>query len=57
KKSCLKEAFNVLKNIDYIAIIRLNDRDVVRHRLVQKIINAYNDYKDKRENNNAKNKG
>lgn len=57
KKSGLKEAVNVLKNIDDIAIIRLNDRDVVRHRLVQKIINAYNDYKDKRENNNAKNKG
>ncbi len=57
KKSGLKEAVNVLKNIDDIAIIRLNDRDVVRHRLVQKIINAYNGYKDKKENLHAKNKG
>ncbi len=57
KKSGLKEAVNVLKNIEDIAIIRLNDRDVVRHRLVQRIINAYNNYKDKKENNYAKNKG
>ncbi len=41
KKSGLKDAVRILKNIDDIAIIRLNDRDVVRHRLVQEIIKAY----------------
>ena len=41
KKSGLKDAVRILKNIDDIAIIRLNDRDVVRHRLVGEIIKAY----------------
>ncbi len=41
KKSGLKDAVKILKNIDDIAIIRLSDRDVVRHRLVQEIIKAY----------------
>ena len=44
KKSGLKEVVNVLKNIDDIAIIRLSGRDVVRHRLVQEIISAYEKY-------------
>ncbi|MBQ5810606.1 MAG: PhoH family protein [Clostridia bacterium] len=41
KKSGLKEAVGVLKNIKDIAIVRLNDKDVVRHKLVQDIIKAY----------------
>ena len=41
KKSGLKEAVSVLKNVKDIAIVRLNDRDVVRHKLVQDIIKAY----------------
>ena len=41
KTSGLKQAVSILKNIDDIAIIKLNDSDIVRHRLVQKIINAY----------------
>ncbi len=41
KKSGLKDAVKILKNIEDIAIIRLSDRDVVRHRLVQEIIKAY----------------
>ena len=41
KKSGLKEAVKILKNIDDIAIKRLTGRDVVRHRLVQEIIKAY----------------
>jgi len=51
KKSGLKEAIKILKNIDDIAIIKLSDKDVVRHRLVQKIINAYEKYEEKRKNN------
>ena len=41
KSSGLKEAVKILKNIDDIAIKRLTGRDVVRHRLVQEIIKAY----------------
>ena len=41
KKSGLKEAVSILKNIKDIAVVRLNERDVVRHKLVQDIIKAY----------------
>ena len=41
KVSGLKEAMRVLKGIDDIAICRLTGADVVRHELVQKIIEAY----------------
>ena len=41
KKSGLKDAINILKNIDDIAIIRLSEKDVVRHKLVQDIVKAY----------------
>ncbi|MBQ7352945.1 MAG: PhoH family protein [Clostridia bacterium] len=44
KKSGLVEAVEILKNIDDIAIHRFTEKDVVRHRLVQKIIVAYDDY-------------
>ena len=41
KKSGLKDAVSILKKIDDIAIIKLLSKDVVRHKLVQAIINAY----------------
>ena len=41
KTSGLKIAMKVLQNIDDIAICQLTGDDVVRHRLVQKIIDAY----------------
>ena len=41
KKSGLRDVINVLKNIDDIAFCYFAERDVVRHRLVQKIIKAY----------------
>ena len=41
KKSGLKEAEVVLKNIEGISFSYLTDRDVVRHPLVQKIVKAY----------------
>ncbi|MFI3206002.1 MAG: PhoH family protein [Clostridia bacterium] len=50
KKSGLKDAVRVLKNIDNIAIIRFTDKDVVRHKLVQDIVKAY-----EKSNNNTKN--
>lgn len=39
--SGLKEAILVLKDIDGIGIIYLDDKDIVRHKLVKKVIDAY----------------
>lgn len=39
--SGLKEAILVLKDIEGIGIIYLDDKDIVRHRLVKKVIDAY----------------
>lgn len=49
KKSGLMEATSVLKNVEDIAIIRLDEKDVVRHKLVQSIIKAYDRYQQKKE--------
>lgn len=61
QRSGLFKGLNILKNINGIAHIFLTDHDVVRHRLVKQIINAYekdaerqdagmNDTQDKNEN-------
>jgi phosphate starvation-inducible PhoH-like protein len=47
KQSGLKVAMRVLKNIDDIAICELTGADVVRHQLVQKIVEAYEVYEKK----------
>lgn len=39
--SGLKEALLVLKDIEGIGIVFLDDKDVIRHRLVKKVISAY----------------
>ncbi|HLT51502.1 MAG TPA: PhoH family protein [Arenibacter sp.] len=39
--SGLKEALLVLQNVDGIEIIYLDDKDVIRHKLVKKVIEAY----------------
>lgn len=41
KKSGLRDAVEILKGIEDIEIVKLTTRDVVRHRLVQEIIKAY----------------
>lgn len=41
KKSGLKEAVRILQGIDGIETVRFSEKDVVRHRLVQDIIRAY----------------
>lgn len=46
-RSGLIEAVRVLKNIDDIAIMKLTEKDVVRHKLVQDIITAYERYHNK----------
>ncbi len=40
-ESGLKEAERILQNVDEIAFVRFDERDVVRHGLVSKIVNAY----------------
>ena len=47
KTSGLKEASQVLKNVEDVAIVTLNEKDVVRHKLVQAIIKAYDKYYNK----------
>lgn len=44
KPTGLKEAIKILKNISGIKFIYLSKKDVVRHPLVQKIIQAYEDF-------------
>ncbi len=41
--SGLRRSLDVLKNVDGIGIVRLTPEDVVRHRLVKRIIIAYNE--------------
>lgn len=45
--SGLDVALRVLKNLDDIGICELTSKDVVRHPLVQKIVQAYEDYEKK----------
>ena len=46
-KSGLDVALRVLKNIEGISICELTSKDVVRHPLVQKIVQAYDKYEKK----------
>lgn len=39
--SGLKEALLILKNVEGVGIVFLDDKDVIRHKLVKKIISAY----------------
>lgn len=49
KRSGLAEAVKILDGIDGISIHNFTERDVVRHRLVQKIILAYEKYEKRKE--------
>ena len=55
RRSGLKDAMRILKNVEDIAIFRFTERDVVRHKLVQDIIKAYEKY-EKAGARNGKNK-
>ncbi len=48
KSSGLVEAMKVLRNVDDIAIHKFNEKDVVRHKLVQDIVKAYEKYTNER---------
>ncbi|HIT84484.1 MAG TPA: PhoH family protein [Candidatus Ornithomonoglobus intestinigallinarum] len=59
KRSGLKEAAKILKNIEGIEFCTLTEKDVVRHPLVQEIIKAYAKFeeeKEKRKNGRANNR-
>ncbi len=47
--SGLKEALNILKNIEEVAFIHFDTSDVVRHKLVGKIISAYEKHERKQQ--------
>lgn len=44
RKSGLVEAMKVLKRVEDISIIKFSDKDVVRHKIVQDIVKAYEKY-------------
>ncbi|MGN1117233.1 MAG: PhoH family protein [Acutalibacteraceae bacterium] len=46
KKSGLVEVIKILKNVEDIKTVRFTEKDVVRHRLVQDIIKAYEKYEE-----------
>lgn len=48
KVSGLEEALKVLENVPGVGIQYLNEKDVVRHELVQRIVRAYDEYEKKR---------
>ena len=41
EKSGLKEALSILNGVDGISVINLDKKDIVRHKLVTRIVNAY----------------
>ncbi len=48
KKSGLKRVMRILKDVDDIEMCYFNQKDVVRHKLVQDIVNAYQKYEEAR---------
>lgn len=46
KKSGLVEVIKILKNVDDIETVKFSEKDVVRHKLVQDIIKAYDKYEE-----------
>ena len=47
RRSGLLEAIDVLKNVDGLAFAYFDDGDVVRHQLVQRIVRAYDEHKNR----------
>ena len=46
KRSGLVEITKILKNIEDIKTVKFSEKDVVRHKLVQDIIKAYEKYEE-----------
>jgi len=49
----LEVAIDILRNVEGIEFVFLDVNDIVRHTLVQKIINAYEKFENKTKNNNG----
>ena len=54
KSSGLKEAMRVLKNVEGVGICELTNADVVRHVMVQRIVEAYEKYENARNGGKKK---
>ena len=52
QKSGLIEALHILNNVEGIGVVNLNQKDIVRHKLVTRIVNAYEAYDKEYKNNN-----
>lgn len=53
-KSGLKEALKILKGVEGISVIELTKKDIVRHQLVTRIVNAYEAYDKRQEEEHRK---
>lgn len=56
QRSGLKEALKILDGVEGIGVVKLGQKDIVRHKLVTRIVNAYDKYdKEKAEAREAQN--
>lgn len=49
QKSGLKEALNILGKVEGISVVNLSPKDIVRHKLVTRIVDAYDSFDKKQE--------
>ncbi len=49
QRSGLKEALRILKDTEGISVVELEQKDIIRHKLVTRIVNAYERYDKERE--------
>ena len=54
QRSGLSEALQILKDVEGIGFVELNKKDIVRHKLVTRIVNAYESHDDKEKENKKK---
>ena len=55
--SGLREAVNVLKYVEGISIVNMDEKDIVRHKLVTRIVNAYKNFKQASDEQAKRQKG
>jgi len=55
-KSGLIEALHILSDVEGIGVVNLTQKDIVRNKLVTKIVNAYEEYDKEYKNNESTNK-
>ena len=56
-KSGLHEALEILSDIEGIGVVKLSNKDIVRHKLVTKIVNAYDKFDKNSKKTNIKDEG